>query len=587
MPKSKLTFAKIVTSSQPDAWSQTYNAGSLAAVVSLKLPAKQEASQSLGVLGKELINHLEAEYFTLETKNLHAIKDAINNSLEKIPAEITLNLLVAAVINNILYVFLAGGGKILLKRKEKFGVLLEQTTDGKDTDNRAVLSASGFLENNDIVLLLTEQCAQLLSSETLTTAIAQLTPQDIAEVLSITLHESQQGNTAASIFAYHEEKNSPFATDTHKDPIIQPVHTEEKEKPPLFQNTTPSLKKLKLPKLPKLPIPRLSPKRLVILAVVIVIVLVLIASILHTAKKKNDTSQTQLFQSIYPQAEKKYEEGESLLSLNKSLAHDDFVSVQNSLNQLNGKFPANSLEAQKIQALQKKVNDALGNTPTTAQTPTDLKIVDATTSSLLAAEIDHPDSNYFTADTKAIYYADSSGITSVDTTKKAKQIIKNDSDWTTLGGLGTYLGNFYVLDKKSSQIIKYVAANDGFGKTNYFSPPPDLSKAASLTIDTSIWVLNTDGSIQKYTRGKQDSFTVSGLTKPLSNPTRIVTTLDETNIYILDNGNSRIVVLNKSGAFQAEYPGSALKNAKDMDVMESQKKIYVLSDKKVYQIDLK
>jgi len=48
-------------------------------------------------------------------------------------------------------------------------------------------------------------------------------------------------------------------------------------------------------------------------------------------------------------------------------------------------------------------------------------------------------------------------------------------------------GNLYVLDSKQNQILKFVQSGSGFSKTNYFSgTSPDLSKAISMTIDSSI-----------------------------------------------------------------------------------------------------
>ena len=52
------------------------------------------------------------------------------------------------------------------------------------------------------------------------------------------------------------------------------------------------------------------------------------------------------------------------------------------------------------------------------------------------------------------------------------------------------------------------------------------------------------------------------------------------NIYVLDNGAAKIVVFDKNGAYKTQYQGSFIKTAKDFDVQESNKKIYVLSGTK-------
>ncbi len=129
----------------------------------------------------------------------------------------------------------------------------------------------------------------------------------------------------------------------------------------------------------------------------------------------------------------------------------------------------------------------------------------------------------------------------------------------------------------------------GTTKATYFADGvnPDLSNVVYLTIDGSIWVLFSDGSITKYTKGKQDSLTVSGLDKPLSGPTQIVTTVDFDNVYILDKGNGRVVVLKKDGSFVAQYASDTMHTTTAMDISEKDKKIYLLSTGTVYQLDLK
>ncbi len=47
-----------------------------------------------------------------------------------------------------------------------------------------------------------------------------------------------------------------------------------------------------------------------------------------------------------------------------------------------------------------------------------------------------------------------------------------------------------------------------------------------MAIDGSIWVLENDGTILKFTRGKADNFNISGLDKAFSSPAKIFTNVD-------------------------------------------------------------
>src|SRR6185437_11313407 len=118
-----------------------------------------------------------------------------------------------------------------------------------------------------------------------------------------------------------------------------------------------------------------------------------------------------------------------------------------------------------------------------------------------------------------------------------------------------------------------------YGKSNYFAKDtsPDLSNAVSMTIDGSIYILQSNGALTKFTKGESDTFNLKGLDKPFSSPTRVYTTADLDSIYVLDNGNSRIVKLAKDGTFQAQYVNDILNKAKDIDVQESNKKIFILT----------
>jgi len=77
------------------------------------------------------------------------------------------------------------------------------------------------------------------------------------------------------------------------------------------------------------------------------------------------------------------------------------------------------------------------------------------------------------------------------------------------------------------------------------------------------------------------------LDKPLSNPIKIYANTDFDNIYVLDKGNSRVVVFDKTGSFKAQYLAGVVKNASDFEVLEADKKVLILNNNKIFQIDLK
>ena len=576
--KPELTLSKIVATPTLNSWSQAYNAGNLFAVLSIEKKEEYEEKDYLNLLGKEILNTLEEEYFSLETKNLESIKKAVSLTCKKIPDNVLPCLLIASVVNNILYIFVLGNGKAILKRKDKTGAIL-------DSSSEKLVATSGFLEDNDIVILETKQFADIVSKEMLFSSLDHNTTSEIAEVLSPKIHEKEEGGAASIILFYkttkseeleeiEEDKNEDIANG--EDEKIQ---VQERKKQ-YFEKITKQFRSIKS---------NFTHSKKVFLTVALILVLILFVSIIFSIKKQEDAKTKAFFQEVFPSAQKKYNDGSALLGLNKNLAKDNLSAAQKILNENKSKFKPKSNEEKQILDLLKKAEENL--TSASEVNSVQAKEVGSDKSSLLDFEAKNPSKiTQFAQDDKNIYFVDENGVYSVEkSSENKKTIVKNNNAWKEAGGIGAYIGNIYVLDKKGNQIFKFVGEGDSFEKSNYLQNDQmvDFSKVQSLAIDGSVWIISLDGSIFKFTRGKRDDFKISGLDKPFVNPTKIFTNTDMDNLYVLDNGNSRIVVLNKEGVYQAQYQSSILKTAKDFEVMEKDKKIYFLSKDKIYEMDLK
>jgi hypothetical protein len=607
MADNNITFAKIVANPSAYSWSQAYNAGKLFAVISLETKEELKEADYLNVLGREILDTLEQEFFTLETKDLTSIKQAVTVTKEKIPSDIICSFVIATYVDNVLYLYILGGGKVSLKRGEKLGILLES----QETDVKEFKDASGYLQDGDTVILQTKQFADTVSTQTLSEFLETKIPSEIAEHLAPLIHEKDEPAAASIIINYkslnaiineaypeaikenteeiEEDKDEEDEwNDNTKEEIASPFYSpsvEEKTNLPeklkgIFSDATNILKKR--------PGNELDHPRKVILTIVIVVVVIFIASVIFAINKQQSAKTESVFNAVFPQASKKYEEGKSLLGLNEGLAQDSFKQAKQILEENINKLPKNSSQEKQLLTLLSQVNNELSQGP--KPNIVSAKSVDTVSSNLLNAESKNQ-GLYFTYDKNNIYLLTSGNIYSLKLNGTGKNsIITNDSDWTTPAGLATYFGNLYVLDKKQNQILKFVEVDSTYSKSNYFSDNSSVnfSKAISIAIDSSVYVLSTNGSIAKYTKGASESFNLSGLDKDLSNPTRIFTNADTNNVYVLDNGNSRIVVLDKTGKYVAQYQaGGVIKSAKDLDVDEANKKAYVLSGGKVYEIDLK
>lgn len=589
--------AKITASSTPTAWAQSYHAGNLTAVVTVSPKAEEDAT-SLHIVGKDLLNTFESEYFTIENKTLASVKDAVETTCKKSSETHDISFLVGSLVKNTLYVVLAGKGSIYLIRDGKLGTLLEQQ-DGAD-----ILSSSGFLEHGDIVVLASDAFLQLVQKEKLFETLTQNPLEEAAELLSPTIHAATEGTAAALFFQY--EDDSPHTThssatqpiqegteekeDKHEEipqhHPISPLHYEEVQKPhvetqkeePIFSEPlTPSRVVQRN---------RISHRRRVLLTIIIILLVVLGGTVYFAMSHQREAKNTDLFNATFPQAEKKYDEAQGLMELNPSLAKNDLTNAKDQLSSLNNQLIANSAEQKKTQDLINKVADALENIDKANSVNTTK--VDATTSVFLSYANSNPDKSYISEDTTNIFAADDTNVTQVNkSTSSAKKIITNTNIWKTVGGFEKYLDNFYLLDNKNG-IIKFVPSGSSYTKSTYFATgvSPDLSNAIHMAIDGSVWILEKDGTVLKFTKGKQDNFALSGLNTPLASPTRIVTSVTMDNVYILDNGNGRIVQIDKTGKFVKDYTSTLLKKATQFVVDEKAKTLIFLSSGNFYQITL-
>lgn len=575
MPDKNIEFANIVATPTETSWSQTYNAGRLFAVLSLSKEKKESGEQEhLGNLGKKILNSLEEEYFTLEVKNLESMKGAVSNTLEHLPKDSSSSFIITSIVQNVLYVFGYGFGKALLKRGENLGTILQAS--------EALSSASGFLQDGDIIILETQQFGEIISDQDLSESLDNYPPKEIAETLSPKIHEKEVGGASAVIILFKElPKESAEQEETIGEEIEQErkeFETEKKEVP--IRSSFFSYFK-KLLKIRPKTIPH---SKRVLLSVALVLLLILVGSVYFAVKRQEDAKIQTLFNEVYPPAQKKYDEGIALVSLNQNLAREDLEASQKIIAQAKPKFKKGSKEHQKLLELEKKVEEALSASSGINKVET--KLVDFKQSDFLLLVKETKNALAAAQDETSTYYVENTGLFSVDKkNKKTKTLVKNDDDWTEAVGIGVFSKNVYILDRKG-KILKFVGGNE---KANYFAQNanPDLSNSVGLAIDGAIYVLFKDGSVQKFLRGKPENFTISGLDSPFSNPTQIFTNADSNNLYILDNGNSRVVVFDKKGVYQSQYSADVIRDAKHFEVLEDKKKLYVLSKDKLFEIDLK
>ncbi len=149
-------------------------------------------------------------------------------------------------------------------------------------------------------------------------------------------------------------------------------------------------------------------------------------------------------------------------------------------------------------------------------------------------------------------------------------------------GLTVYNNKVYILDRSSNKVMKY-----SIGESSVSTPTASLenidniSSASDMAIDGNIYIAAA-GTILKYNSGAKQDFTIG--VNNLSDRTKIYTENAYTNLYVLDPGNNRIVILTKEGAVVQTLTNSAFNDLKDFYVDEKGKTIYVLNNNQLLKI---
>ena len=161
--------------------------------------------------------------------------------------------------------------------------------------------------------------------------------------------------------------------------------------------------------------------------------------------------------------------------------------------------------------------------------------------------------------------------------------------------IASYSSYLYLLEPDSNQIYKHTRLASGFGEGKIWieDPEANLRNAVSLAIDGSIYVLKSDGSVEKYLSGSKfkssdgSYFSIEKLGNPISNPTEIYTRSDLDYLYIIEPQKNRVILFDKiSGKLFKQYTSESFTDLKNIIVDDKEEKIYTLSGNKVFEVEV-
>jgi hypothetical protein len=153
-----------------------------------------------------------------------------------------------------------------------------------------------------------------------------------------------------------------------------------------------------------------------------------------------------------------------------------------------------------------------------------------------------------------------------------------------LESLASYNHRLYLLFGNPKTINRLTPTNNGFVSTVWLREKINLQSSLSLTVDGDIYLLFQNGEVIKLTQGYKKDFTLSTIDPPFISPSKILTYPKSNYLYLLET--HRIVVFDKKGKLINQYLIENLGNLTDFAVDEPNKKLYLLTDKGVFEAGL-
>lgn len=147
----------------------------------------------------------------------------------------------------------------------------------------------------------------------------------------------------------------------------------------------------------------------------------------------------------------------------------------------------------------------------------------------------------------------------------------------------SYNSAIYVLSAASQQITKMRVQGDGYeaGTPWISARSSDLTGARAIAIDGSVFVLTATDVVQ-YKSGREVTWDHDAAEPALKNPIDIWTSVDSSYLYILDSGEGRVIVYDKtSGNIATQYASDTIKGSIGFVVRESDKQILIALPGKV------
>ncbi len=559
--------------------------------------------------GRQALSELSDFYFDSEGSSSERLNATLKQAQEKFGQE-QFSLLTASIYGKVLYFIAKGDTAVYLKRDDKLSPLL--------SIGAAQQLISGFLQGGDRLILSTKSLVDFLG-ESLTKLLG-LPLDALEEEITDRIGASDLENQSlAALTVDVEEDAKEIPVLQKEEPVYEETAYVQSTRSNKFTSLITSL--TSVGKILQNYFPKSGRGRL-ILAVFLIVVVAL--GVGFKVKSTQDAQRQVQFAQTLQGAKDDLSSAKGLATLNPAEAKSKLDSAKDKLNKALGIKP-NDADAQNLKKQieadsgsilqQSEVSDfplfldldlIKKNFKSTqlSLSAGKLLLLDPDVKTLVTIDLEKKSNQILAGseqlgETEAIslngglafVYSKDKGVLRIDiTNSKVTTVNKTDSDLEQVKDIYGFAGNVYLLDSGNNQIWKYLPTNEGYSsKREYFTKDTkaDLANALKMQIESSIYVLKSGGEMLRFTKGGKDNFGYEGLDKGVKDPKSFFVSSDTDNLYLLDSGNSRLLILTKTGGYKGQMAGDKFGQASDLVVDEKGKKIYLLDGSKIFQIDLK
>lgn len=578
MPKVLPVVGSVVGATTTSDWAQTIKTSSVYGVIEVHSDAGD--AQAIGMRCISAI--LEAcsepiqKLSTLEALAAHVFVPEIQSLILFVPDGVQI------------YIVICGEGAVYVKREGQYAKVLD--TSG---------AIAGVVQKGDVCILLSKACRAILSEQELFGIFDHLSADVLAEKLTLSLQGKEViCGCAALLFEVKEvqQDEAPQAPKTQLSSLKRYIR---------------NIRHIKQ-----------TPGMWITLLLIGIFCISIIMGIRRELVSKHDEK----VQAVVQEAERMYEEGEALLELNGVKGRERLMGAKALLAPLAEIVTNKTKEERYISDLYGRITSSLttamriytqepyefydvallklgGSVSAIGLSADTLVIGDSSQKAVYALSVSSKTGKIIGGGTgfenisavdaqgNMVYVLTPNGVHQISQeTKNTKLVINKSNEWGNVKTMIMFGGNVYVLDTTKSRIWKYIATESSFSEMKEYLNPdtlPDLSRATGMAIDGSVWIGTTDGTIQRFTQGKENTFVHKGVDPPFGKNLTVFTSDETKNVYVLDALTKRVVVLDKDGIYLAQYVWTIEITPNQLVVAEKQGKILLLAAGKLYSIDLR